>query len=127
MKIAKIDKDAVVMCSEPYPDLTIEAVEEMVTNIEAESDIADLLCIVNNKAWWIEDDLYDFEVDTEEYNQVRERTTAWFSLMEKLENMIFDILKLEGVEIQDRGYISVLIPFMKRNGYVDGRGWWVKE
>ncbi|MGN1306252.1 MAG: hypothetical protein ACI4V3_01115, partial [Faecousia sp.] len=33
----------------------------------------------------------------------------------------------EGVSIPERAQIKVLAPFMERNGFQDGRGWWVKE
>ena len=51
----------------------------------------------------------------------------WFSLADKLKDMIFDILKAEDVEIPEKGQIVVLEPFMKRNGFKDGQGWWIKE
>ena len=34
------------------------------------------------------------------------------------------ILKDEGVAIPEKGRIRVLIPFMERNGFSDGNGWW---
>ena len=56
-----------------------------------------------------------------------ERTDMWFALSDKLRNMIFDILKFEGVEIPAKGQIVELELFMKRNGFIDGNGWWIKE
>ena len=127
LKDIDIDKDAFIMCQEPSPDLTIEKANEIFDKIETEKDIADLFAIVDNKAWWIEDEEYDFEEGTEEHREAVERTGMWFALSDKLRNMIFDILKHEGVEIPDKGQIVVLEPFMKRNGFRDGQGWWIKE
>ena len=127
LKDIDISKDAFVMCQEPSPDLTIEKANEIFDKIETEKDIADLFAIVDNKAWWIEDEEYDFEEGTEEHREAVERTDMWFALSNKLRNMIFDILKHEGVEIPDKGQIVVLEPFMKRNGFRDGQGWWIKE
>lgn len=50
----------------------------------------------------------------------------WVAVAEVIRNKIFEILKTEGVEVTNRGYIEILMPFMERNGYKDGRGWWVK-
>ena len=127
LKDIDINKDAFIMCQEPSPDLTIEKANEIFYKIETEKDIANLLAVVHNKAWWIEDEEYDFEEGTEEHRKAVERTDMWFALSDKLRNMIFDILKHEGVEIPDKGQIVVLEPFMKRNGFRDGQGWWIKE
>lgn len=127
LKDIDISKDAFVMCQEPSPDLTIEKANEIFDKIETEKDIANLFAIVYNKAWWIEDEEYEFEEGTEEHRKAVERTDMWFALSDKLRNMIFDILRHEGVEIPDKGQIVVLEPFMKRNGFRDGQGWWIKE
>ncbi len=127
LKDIDISKDAFVMCQEPSPDLTIEKANEIFDKIETEKDIANLFAIVHNKACWIEDEEYDFEEGTEEHRKAVERTDMWFALSDKLRNMIFDILRHEGVEIPDKGQIIVLEPFMKRNGFRDGQGWWIKE
>lgn len=40
---------------------------------------------------------------------------------------IFIILRSEKTVIPERGYNTVLKPFMERNGFVDGRGWWIHK
>ena len=122
-----INEDTFVMCGESSPNLTIEKANQMFNEIETEKDIADLFAIVENKAWWVEDEEYDFEEGTEGHRKAVERTDMWFALSDRLRNMIFAILKHEGVEIPDKGQIVVLEPFMKRNGFIDGNGWWIKE
>ncbi|MBE6606098.1 MAG: hypothetical protein E7635_03575 [Ruminococcaceae bacterium] len=127
LKDIDISKYAFVMCQEPSPDLTIEKANEIFDKIETEKDIANLFAVVHNKAWWIEDEEYDFDEGTGEYRKAVEKTDMWFSLADKLKDMIFDILKSEGIEVPDKGQIVVLEPFMKRNGFKDGQGWWIKE
>lgn len=51
----------------------------------------------------------------------------WFALADKLRKRVFCILQSEGVEIPSIGQIAVLDPFMKKNGYKNGQGWWVKN
>ena len=121
-----IPKGTVIMCSEPFPEKTIDEMRAIAENAKNESDIADAFAIAENKAWWIEDDMYDFEVGSEEYKKVREVTDAWFSVADQIRNKIFAILKSEGITDPENGGITVLKPFMKRNGYYDGNGWWVK-
>ena len=45
--------------------------------------------------------------------------------MNELLAEIFNILRSENVDIPDKGWNTVVIPFMKRNGYEDCNGWWV--
>lgn len=126
MKDFVLTEDTFVMCSEPSPDLTAESVEKAIGEIKTESELATLFAVVSNKAWWILDEEDDFDEETEEYRQVIEKTDLWFSLADKLLGRIFDILRAEGVEIPDKKQIVVLGPFMKRNGFKDGQGWWIK-
>lgn len=111
-----------VMCSES--DITIEMAEEFYEQVKTEQELADIFSVVSNKFWWVEDNIYDYEEDTPEYKQACEITDRWGNLMEHIE---LDILKNEGVIIPDKGRSVVLEPFMKRNGYFDGNGWWIKE
>ena len=46
--------------------------------------------------------------------------------MEKYEDQIFDILRSKGITIPKQGTIRVLAPFMKKHGYEDENGWWVR-
>jgi len=47
--------------------------------------------------------------------------------MDKYTDMIFTFIKAEGKTIPEKGQIEVLAPFMKKFGYIDGNGWWIKE
>ena len=127
MKDFIVDKNTFVMCSEPSPDLTVEMVEEAIDKIETELDLAALFATVENKAWWIEDDEYDYNEGILEYKQAKEKIDLWFGLADILRNKIFDILRAEGIEIPKTKQITVLDHFMKRNGYKDSQGWWIKD
>lgn len=123
----KFDKDIIVMGSEPFPDMTLDMAEIAAKECVTESELATLFATVDNKARWIEDEEYDFAEGTEEHRQAVEKTERWFELADKLRKRIFCILQSEGVEIPGTGQIAVLEPFMKRNGYKNGQGWWVKN
>lgn len=122
-----VDKDIVVMASEPSPELTIDMAYEVYADVSDEKALADIFSIVENKSWWIEDEVYDYEEGTDEYKQACEITKKWFDLADRIKNDIFEILSVEGVKIPKSGQIVVLEPFMKRNGYLNRDGWWIKE
>lgn len=123
----KVDKDIIVMGGEPSPDMTLEMAEIAAKECVTESELASLFAIVENKAWWIEDEEYDFAEGTVEHRQAVEKTELWFALADKLRKRVFCILQSEGVEIPSIGQIAVLDSFMKKNGYKNGQGWWVKN
>lgn len=56
MKDFKVDKDIIVMGSEPTPDMTLEMAEIAAKECVTESELASLFAIAENKAWWIEDE-----------------------------------------------------------------------
>ena len=121
------DNRIMVRVTEPAPYLTIEKAYEEYSAANTEQKIADVFAVVETKVWWMADSVYDFEKGTEEYLSVRERTDKWFELSERIKNRIFEILHSEGIEIPKTGQITVLEPFMKRNGYRNGNGWWIKD
>lgn len=123
----KTEENTVIMGFEPYPNLTIEMAEEMYLSSGKEKELANIFAIVENKAWWIEDMEYDYEEGTEEYIEAKQNTDCWFALADRIKEDIFEILCIEGIIIPRHGQIVALEPFMKRNGYVNGNGWWIPE
>ena len=116
-----------VMAKEPLPAMSIEQAWELYRQIKTEYDLASLFAEVSNKYWWVEDNVYDFETDTEEYKAACKTADRWEELYDALREKIFYILKTEGIEIPTKGQIVILNPFMERNGFFDGSGWWVSE
>ena len=121
------DKGTVIMGGDPAPDVSAEGLKADALRAETEKELADAYAMASNKAWWVEDDVYDFNEGTPEYKEARRITAEWFAVEELIRNKIFEILRAEGVNIPKRGYNEVLVPFMDRNGYRDGSGWWVRK
>lgn len=127
-ELGLIPEDAVIMVGDPVPDVSIEDMRGIVASIDTEQDLADAFAMVHNKFWFIEDDTYDYEPGTEDYIRVRTVVDAWGELM----NTLSDRIK----EIMDRDHLHattnkgnprhVFEPFMRKYGYRDGRGWWIK-
>ena len=118
--------DIVIMASEPIPNKTPTDVRNCFAERKTEKDLADAYAISHNKFWWVEDDVYDYEEGTPEYEAARVIVDEWGALMDEYEERIFMVLRSEGITIPKTGRINVLNPFMKRNGYFDGNGWWIK-
>ena len=118
--------DIVIMASEPIPNKTPTDVRNYFAERKTEKDLDDAYAISHNKFWWVEDDVYDYEEGTPEYETARVIVDEWGALMDEYEERIFMVLRSEGITIPKAGRINVLNPFMKRNGYFDGNGWWIK-
>ncbi len=119
--------DIVIVESDPIPNKTPTDVRNYFIGRNTEKDLADAFVIVSNKFWWVEDNEYDYEEGTPERIAACAITDEWGALMDEYEERIFAILRDEGIKIPETGRIKVLEPFMKRNGYIDGNGWWIAD
>ena len=117
----------IVMAKDPVPNMSAAEVKTYFADKHTEKDLADAYAIAHNKFWWVEDNEYDYEKGTPEYITACAITEEWGSLMNEYKARIFDILTNEGVTIPTTGQIEILAPFMARNGYADGNGWWIKS
>ena len=74
-------------------------------------------------------DVCDYEEGTEDYIRVRDNVEAWGEMMDLLDDRVMSTAKEEGLLAErqpDSGTIKQFEEFMKKYGYRDGRGWWVK-
>ena len=124
-KKLRLSSDVIVMDREPMPELSPEDVRAWLALHQDENGLAKAFATVSNEFWWVEDNEYDYEKGTPEYEEAVRITDAWGALMDELKNEIFAILKMEHITIPKTGQIDVLKPFMERNGYYDGNGWWI--
>ena len=74
-----------------------------------------------------DDEVYDHEEGTEEYQKAAATADAWSALEDELVQNIVAILKEEGIQVPEKGYIYSLIPFMERNGFRFSDGWWIRS
>lgn len=123
----KLPIGTVIMGSEPIPRWEPEGIQEWYNQHPTEAGLARAFAIASNKFWLVEDNEYDYGEGTPEHREAWKTTNKWGELMDRLKNDIFVILRNEGVDIPEKGQIAVLIPFMERNGYYDGNGWWLPE
>ena len=101
-----------------------------VEQINSTQDLVEAYVMVHNKFWYIEDDLYNYEEDSEEYKSVKFVVEKWAELMHILDRRIMEKAEDEKL-LDDRlpnfGTIKQLERFMDKYGYKDGHGWWIKK
>ncbi len=116
-----------IMGTEPLPERTAEEIRAYFEDKNSPKDLADAFALTSNKFWWVEDNVYDYEKGTPEYQEACRISDEWGELMDAYKARIFEILVREGISIPSTGQIKVLEPFMAKYGYADGNGWWIKE
>ena len=122
--IMAVSDDVIAAATEPDAEWTPEEIRKWYHQHHTEAGLAQTYAVVSNNFWWVEDDVYDFEEGTPEYQEACRITDAWGNLLKELEVEIFSLLKNEGWEIPESGTLEVLVPFMVRNGYYYNIGWW---
>ena len=123
------EEGTVIMAGDPLPEVSLEEMWDVANNLKGTQELVDAFAGAFNKFWWVEDDVYDFEEGTEEYENTCAITDAWAELMDSLEERLIQIAKAEGLMSEDEEHphsIVALSPIMEKYGYRDGRGWWVK-
>ena len=58
-----------IMVSEPIPSTTAAEIKEQFENMTTLQELADVFAITSNKFWWVEDNEYDYEKGTKEYQE----------------------------------------------------------
>ena len=124
---AIVKNPIVCMGRDPSPNMTPDDLRAWFKSHQTEQGLATAFARASNKAWWVEDDVDDYDPGTPEYEKAVNISDSWFDVMEEFLERIYIILRSEGVSIPEQGQVAVQIPFMERNGYSYGCGWWVKK
>lgn len=129
-KDEKVVDDVRVLISEPMPDITIDEMRAIITKISSVQELVDAYVNVHNKFWYIEDDVYDYEEGTLEYNEICSKVALWRQLMNSLDDQILRKASEEGLLMERKegaGTVAQLTKFMDKYGYKNGSGWWIKN
>ena len=119
----------VVIANDSISGKSVDEMRREIENITSVQKLVDVYVLVHNKFWFIEDNLYDFEQGTKEYNKICSEVIAWMNLMENLEHKVMCATFEEGILLKrqpNSGTAKQLEIFMKKYGYQDGAGWWIK-
>ena len=107
----------------------LEEMWEKANNLQSIQELVDVFVAVHNKFWQFADGEYDYDEGTEDYKKACAITEAWGELMDSLEKKVFEVAKKEGLlaeRQENSGTIKQIEDFMKKYGYRDGRGWWIR-
>lgn len=114
-----------VLTSPPYEGFMPQDLHCWLNAHAEERSLAHAYAAVHNKIG-----LLCHEADEVNDPWLQEALDSWDALSEELYTAIVDILSRENQEqraqhvIQGIGRHFIVKPFMLRNGYIDGQGWW---
>ena len=130
--MAKYELDnSLDMSADMTDGFVAEDLREWLSEFNTESGLAIALAQANMKVGWLLHELSD--PDKRYVSRVIIVFDDWRELYEELHSRIIAILKEENESgkakhnlEETRGHY-VIMPFMERNGYRDGSGWWVRK
>lgn len=114
-----------ILISEPIKQGYPDDVREWLKKNYSESNLARAYADVHNEVGYLRDE-YDKDLILQ---QVADK---WWELEVELYQKIYSILSDENTKKNANhdlsgGMFPNAKPFMHRNGYIDGGGWWIKE
>ena len=72
----------VILAGDPLPDVSAEEMQQIISLITTTQELVNAYVNVHNKFWFIEDDLYDYDEGTDEYEKIRAVVDAWDNVMD---------------------------------------------
>ena len=122
-----------IMASDPLEDYTPDIIRDVLTRYQTDEAIAAIMAAVANKTGWLGHDIDDPDNDEDINSRIIEEHDAWWVLEKELYVEIIRRLEEEN-RTKGTAYVTagiglryIIKPFMERNGYIDGAGWWVKK
>lgn len=133
IKLTDISGGAVVLIKEPLEGFTPAHIRSLVSRGLPDNKLAAVFARVYNQCGWVGHSIGAPENDEEADRLAVEIHTAWWSLEKELvSEMKKRIAENEHIygkfcNTEGAGYYRMVRPFMERNGYRDGGGWWIKK
>lgn len=133
IKLSEDFKKIAIMASEPLKGCTSDQMREMASKYDSDAALAAIYASVSNKTGWIGHDIGEPENDEETNNRLKKEHNEWWMLEKELYAEIVSRLQKENAEkgtthiTSGKGMWFIVKPFMERNGFRDGAGWWIDE
>ncbi len=116
-----------ILSGDPIPDKFLEQMKAMLYNVSDVRELIKIYIVLDEKVVFKEDEIYDFDEGTQEQIEAEANFKKWFKLMKNAENRLIEYAKAEKMYIDDDiGLVKKLEPFMKKYGYRNVGGWWIK-
>lgn len=122
-----LKETVVVMAGDPLEDVSADEMRIRITSINSTQELVDAYADAFDKFFYIEDEIYDFEKGTPEYDATNKYICEWEEIMILLEKRVIEVAEQEGLlKEMDCGLIYKLEDFMRKYGYYNGNGWWLE-
>ena len=131
--LSKRMTEIIALFNEPLEGFSPVQVRDMFERYTSDDTVATILAGVSNQVGWLMHELDDPDNDNESVSAYRSVFHSWYALEQDL---VKDVIRRLEEENQTTGskYVTagigthyIIKPFMERNGFVDGAGWWIKE
>lgn len=127
MENDNILKSAVVLFEEPLKDYKQKDIKNILADDQSDITLAACYAAVHNQTGWLAHNIDDDDNDEETNNRIITEFNEWWNLEKELVAEVEQRLGNTCRKKQNVGYRFIVKPFMERNGYRDGAGWWVKR
>lgn len=132
-KLSKRMTEIIALCSEPLEGFSPAQVRDMFERYTSDDAVAAILAGVSNEVGWLMHELDDPGNDKESVSTYRSVFHSWYALERDIVAEVIRRLEEENQATGTNhlttgiGTHYIIKPFMERNGFVDGAGWWIKE
>ena len=110
--------------------MSVEEMQQIIDSISSAEDLIEAYETAHSGFIYEEDRLYDYEADTEEYEEVDRLVSFWEETWDELEDRLYKKAAEEGLlseQLSDAGMETRLEAFMNKHGYIYAGGWWEKK
>ena len=128
IKLTDISCDAAVLAKEPLAGYTPSQIKTLVSRGLPDVKLAAVLARVSNQCGWVGQEICDPDIDEEAERKAIETHNEWWTLEKYVISEVKKRLDESDIVCPSNvGYYRMVRPFMERNGYRDGGGWWIKN
>lgn len=126
--MGRLPENTLILTTEPFVGFMPSDLRMWLTDHNTDADLASALAEVNDHAG-----LLGHELDEVEDRWLLYAFEAWWEVELELYDLIFESMKQSNqrgetkYNLTQEGLYYRVKPFMERNGYQDGSGWWVKS
>lgn len=118
-----MDKDIIVLTSEPAQGKTVGDVRLWVETHSGENNLAKAIALVSNQVGWLCHETDDHESESAKQKALG-NVNEWDDLYNELIKNVLEIYPLENNGIKTGTHYQIS-PFMKKHGFEDANGWWI--
>jgi len=121
-------KNTLILTAAPFVGFMPKDLQEWIKNNHTDPDLATALAEVNNHVG-----LLGHELDEVDDPWLVYAFDAWYEIELELYDLIFESMRKSNqrsetdYNLNQEGLYYRVKPFMEKNGFQDGAGWWVKS